>query len=232
MAMTMGENPAKEKDCCSEERRNKTITRKGGISEKVEGSISENSECSNRYKRRRNYVILSAFLCSALIPISHSSSIKDIRNDMNVKVLRIRRWGQKRSLEEEDVADQNNDQGDAAEVGDDDSNNDDNEGNKDDDGNQNQKRGGPDQDDGWYRDGLDDLVAADDDTTEVPQTDDFYAYIGEPRPPKLLPLSSREIIGYIVASTALTLGASGGIGGGGVVVPVYLLVMGMRRKFE
>lgn len=60
--------------------------------------------------------------------------------------------------------------------------------------------------------------------------DDFYAYVGDPAPPTLFPLQDRYIIGYIVSAMALTLGASGGIGGGGIVVPVCLLVMGLGPK--
>jgi hypothetical protein len=90
---------------------------------------------------------------------------------------------------------------------------------------------GPDQDD-WFRDGFaDDTFTDDDAKNRYSEVDDFYAYVGDPRPPKLMPLSSREVIGYSVVAMALTLGASGGIGGGGVVVPVYLLVMGLHRKF-
>lgn len=58
--------------------------------------------------------------------------------------------------------------------------------------------------------------------------DDFYAF--EERPPSLLPLSDRDVIGYAIIAMALTLGASGGIGGGGVVVPVYLLVVGLSPR--
>jgi uncharacterized membrane protein YfcA len=90
---------------------------------------------------------------------------------------------------------------------------------------------GPDQDD-WFRDGFaDDTFTDDDAKNRYSEVDDFYAYVGDPRPPKLMPLSSREVIGYSVVAMALTLGASGGIGGGGVVVPVYLLVMGLHPHY-
>lgn len=60
--------------------------------------------------------------------------------------------------------------------------------------------------------------------------DDFYAYVGEAPPPTLLPLQGRYVIGYLVSSLGLLLGASGGIGGGGIAVPVYLLVMGLGPR--
>jgi len=59
--------------------------------------------------------------------------------------------------------------------------------------------------------------------------DDFYAF-DEERPPRLLPLSRKDKIGYVLIVMALTLGASGGIGGGGIVVPVYLLVLGLTPR--
>ena len=69
-----------------------------------------------------------------------------------------------------------------------------------------------------------------DDYIQENNIDDFYAFYEEPGPPRLFPLEENEIIGYCIASAALTLGASGGIGGGGIVVPVYLLVMGFQPK--
>ena len=58
----------------------------------------------------------------------------------------------------------------------------------------------------------------------------FYAYIEDPGPPKLLPLESKDVAAFLVASMGLTLGSSGGIGGGGIVVPVYILVAGLTPK--
>ena len=49
-------------------------------------------------------------------------------------------------------------------------------------------------------------------------------------PPRLFPLSSRDVAAFLFASMGLTLGASGGIGGGGIVVPVYILVAGLTPK--
>jgi len=69
--------------------------------------------------------------------------------------------------------------------------------------------------------------------TEMPVViidDDFYAFQEDPGPPRLLPLSSRDVAAFLIASMGLTLGASGGIGGGGIVVPVYILVAGLTPK--
>lgn len=94
----------------------------------------------------------------------------------------------------------------------------------DDGSNNDDKADGNDVDnDDFFDDGIAD---ADDDKYD----DDFYAFIDDPGPPQLFPLTSRYILGLSVASMALTLGATGGIGGGGVVVPVYILVMGLPLK--
>ena len=78
----------------------------------------------------------------------------------------------------------------------------------------------------------DDIDQFDDDSYNAREkyVDDFYAFIGDPQPPKLLPFTGRTTVGYLIVAIALTLGASGGIGGGGVVVPVYLLVMGLSPQ--
>jgi hypothetical protein len=111
-----------------------------------------------------------------------------------------------------------------------------------DDGNQNQQTANGDdannaaaaaEDSGAAADGYDDQVADDqiaDDDTPVKTYDDFYAYQEDPGPPTLFPLTPREIMGFFLASLALCLGASGGLGGGGIVVPVYILVMGLPLK--
>jgi hypothetical protein len=79
---------------------------------------------------------------------------------------------------------------------------------------------------------FDDIVADDqlaDDDKKV-MYDDFYAYIDDWKPPKLMPMTTRKLIGYGIIALASTLGASGGIGGGGIVVPVYILVMALPLK--
>ena len=68
------------------------------------------------------------------------------------------------------------------------------------------------------------------DDNPIDKIDDFYAFVEGPEPPRLFPLDEQEIIGYLIASAALTLGASGGIGGGGIVVPVYLLVRSLQFR--
>jgi hypothetical protein len=60
--------------------------------------------------------------------------------------------------------------------------------------------------------------------------DDFYKYIGDPSPPSLLPLTRRDVIGFMFASLGVTLASSGGIGGGGLVVPCYIICIGMSPK--
>lgn len=41
----------------------------------------------------------------------------------------------------------------------------------------------------------------------------------------LFPLSVRDIIGLTLAALGLALSASGGLGGGGILVPLYLIVL-------
>ena len=46
----------------------------------------------------------------------------------------------------------------------------------------------------------------------------------------LLPLQPSDIWGFTFASLGLILAAGGGIGGGGMLVPIYILVMGFLPK--
>lgn len=47
----------------------------------------------------------------------------------------------------------------------------------------------------------------------------------------LFPLDVSDAWGFIAAAIGLMIAASGGIGGGGVLVPIYILLMGFRTKF-
>jgi len=55
-----------------------------------------------------------------------------------------------------------------------------------------------------------------------------YAIIEEP--PSLFPLTSSDYTGYFCATIGLIIAAGGGIGGGGILVPIYILVMGFSPK--
>ena len=46
----------------------------------------------------------------------------------------------------------------------------------------------------------------------------------------LFPLSTNDRIGFSLAICGLMLAAGGGIGGGGILVPIYILVMGFSPK--
>ena len=48
--------------------------------------------------------------------------------------------------------------------------------------------------------------------------------------PSLFPLSNSDKIGFIFAICGLMIAAGGGIGGGGILVPIYILVMGFSPK--
>jgi hypothetical protein len=82
--------------------------------------------------------------------------------------------------------------------------------------------------DDFFDDKLADDQYADDDQTVL--WDDFYAYKDDWKPPNVMPLTARKMIAYALIVVASTLGASGGIGGGGIVVPVYILVMALPLK--
>lgn len=81
-----------------------------------------------------------------------------------------------------------------------------------------------DGDDYWRQ--PDDFYFRDDD-----EDDDFYKYIGDLPTPRLLPLTRRDVIGFMLSSLGVTLGSSGGIGGGGMVVPIYIVVFGLPPRF-
>ena len=48
--------------------------------------------------------------------------------------------------------------------------------------------------------------------------------------PPLFPLRSTDVLGFMCASLGLVLAAGGGIGGGGILVPIYILVLGFPSK--
>ncbi len=60
--------------------------------------------------------------------------------------------------------------------------------------------------------------------------DDFYKFVEHDKVPTLLPLSERDISGFMLASLGATLGSLGGIGGGGLVVPCYVIVTRLNLK--
>jgi hypothetical protein len=85
----------------------------------------------------------------------------------------------------------------------------------------------PGQDD-FFDDFLqDDLVYRDDDAGSNRNYDDFYVFEKDRKTPHLMPLQTGTIVGFFIASLALTVGSTSGTGGGGILVPVYILVMGL-----
>ena len=48
--------------------------------------------------------------------------------------------------------------------------------------------------------------------------------------PQLLPLSIRDLVGFGLASLGLIMAAGGGIGGGGMLVPIYILIFGLDAR--
>jgi uncharacterized membrane protein YfcA len=87
---------------------------------------------------------------------------------------------------------------------------------------QDEEQNGPGNDD-FFDDYIqDDLVAADNGSKGY---DDFYVFEKSGSgPPRLLPLTTKTIVGFFVAALALGIGASSGTGGGGTIVPIYILI--------
>jgi len=62
------------------------------------------------------------------------------------------------------------------------------------------------------------------------EDDLFYRYEGDPPLPTLSPLSGRDVSGFMLSSMGIVLGSSGGIGGGGIVIPIYIIVLGLSPR--
>ena len=62
---------------------------------------------------------------------------------------------------------------------------------------------------------------------EPPRVEEFH---GEEEHKPLFPLDWTDYLGFFCASLGLMLAAGGGIGGGGMLVPLYILVMGFSPK--
>ena len=66
-------------------------------------------------------------------------------------------------------------------------------------------------------------------TQEVePTSEEKYTF--DHQVPPLFPLSSRDYATFICATLGLMIAAGGGIGGGGILVPIYILVLGFSPK--
>lgn len=63
----------------------------------------------------------------------------------------------------------------------------------------------------------------------LPQFEEEHFAIEEIHKP-LMPLDSTDITGFVFATLGLMVAAGGGIGGGGILVPIYILVMGFSPK--
>lgn len=158
-------------------------------------------------------------------------SVPPARNDAaKVQTKRRRRRRRRRRLEDQqgDENDEDGEEEDESEESEDESADSEEEEEGDNDEEQNQQ-----YDDDYHK--WDDDEFQDDQPeieTQAPVyiDDDFYAMPEDPGPPRLFPLTSRDVAAYVLASMGLTLGASGGIGGGGIVVPVYILVAGLTPK--
>ena len=48
---------------------------------------------------------------------------------------------------------------------------------------------------------------------------------------RLAPTDATDVAGFVCAALGLVIAAGGGIGGGGMLVPIYVLVMGFKPKF-
>jgi hypothetical protein len=57
-----------------------------------------------------------------------------------------------------------------------------------------------------------------------------HKHVYEDEHPPLFPLSTSDRLGFFLAILGLMIAAGGGIGGGGLLVPIYILVMGFSPK--
>lgn len=63
-----------------------------------------------------------------------------------------------------------------------------------------------------------------------PRRESAERYTYESSHPPLLPLSTSDYVGFACATLGLMVAAGGGIGGGGILVPIYILVFGFSPK--
>ena len=54
----------------------------------------------------------------------------------------------------------------------------------------------------------------------------LWRYVARPEHPDLFPLTVRDAVGFSLAAGALLVAAGGGIGGGALLVPIYLIILG------
>jgi uncharacterized membrane protein YfcA len=80
--------------------------------------------------------------------------------------------------------------------------------------------------DDFFDDFIQDDLVMDDDSTKY-MDDDFYLFEKRMPRPSVLPLTGRTVVGFFIAALATSLGSTGGVGGGGAVVPIYILVLGL-----
>lgn len=73
-----------------------------------------------------------------------------------------------------------------------------------------------------------DRILTNNDDTE--QHHHVHKPVYEENHPSLFPLSPTDRIGFSLAIVGLMIAAGGGIGGGGILVPIYILVMGFSPK--
>mmetsp|Transcript_34812 Transcript_34812/g.39697 ORF Transcript_34812/g.39697 Transcript_34812/m.39697 type:complete len:551 (+) Transcript_34812:97-1749(+) len=60
--------------------------------------------------------------------------------------------------------------------------------------------------------------------------DDYYAYEEDPGRSTLFPLETTDILGFSFASMGVLIAAGGGIGGGGIALPIYIIVVGLPPR--
>lgn len=159
-------------------------------------------------------------LQSRLVPTSGSSSSNAKKSDVNIlRRLEDEEGESQDNNEEEDEKEEEEEQEDEKEEEEEQEQ----QQQDDDDDNQNNNDDDQNHQDDFFDDFIQDDLVADDDSITY---DDFYVFEKD-RTPKLLPIDARTVAGFFIASLALSLGASGGTGGGGIVVPIYILILGL-----
>ena len=82
----------------------------------------------------------------------------------------------------------------------------------------------------WFPANSSDIITRERFLTDNLQVNHHHKHVYEEIHKSLFPLTNSDRIGFICAIMGLMIAAGGGIGGGGILVPIYILIMGFSPK--
>lgn len=183
-----------------------------------EYTMTASNECCTRRRRRAVFfaALVGGFLLAAALVHYSKNTSSVVPNEEQTTLYRVLDENGD-DLYNDDAVDDNVDNDDASneDEEEDEENDEEDENNNDDAANDDAAN-----DDQPQEDHDDTPIYVDDD-----YIDDFYAFQEDPGPPTLLPITANDVFGLMLAAMGATLAAGGGIGGGGIFVPVYIIVM-------